>query len=84
MIVGETNLFEGAQYWGSLRFHNRGRTSVLIQMQVGNDARWLDVAEFTVINGRLAYCIHKANVPPGEVEGGSGQTRESGSKIIIP
>ena len=84
MIVGETNLFEGTQYWGSLRIHNRGRQSVLVQMQVGNSSRWVDVAEFTIIQGRLAYCIHKDGLPPGEVEGGQSPTGKSDRKIIIP
>jgi hypothetical protein len=91
--IADTVLFEGSQYWGSLRIDNLNRQSVRISAQHSRTGEWKPVAEFVVINGKLAYTVYGESQhtgAKGEVEGGdanntSSDTGSGGpSKIITP
>lgn len=93
MKVADTTLFEGGQYWGLLRIENLNRQSVRISAQHSRTGEWKPVAEFVVINGRLAYTVYGESQhtgAKGAVEGGDANNASSdagsggSSKIITP
>jgi hypothetical protein len=91
--VADTTLFEGGQYWGLLRIDNLNRQCVRILAQHSQTGKWKPVAEFIIINGKLAFTVYGESQHTGTegvIEGGdankpSSDTSSGGpSKIITP
>jgi hypothetical protein len=78
--VADTTLFEGGQYWGLLRMDNLNRQCVRILAQHSQTGEWKPVAEFIIINGKLAFTVYGESQhtgTKGAIEG--GDANESGT-----
>jgi hypothetical protein len=70
MKVADTTLCEGGQYWGLLRIDNLNRQCVRVLAQHSRTGEWKPVAEFIVINGKLAFTVY-------------GESQQTGTKGVI-